>query len=157
MHSFDYFPPNCNFLTLKKYLKIVLNVEKLLLVCMISVFNFIFNIFLKYCKRVLFTKIRARLKYYKNSTIVVRSNDIFVDGRISRGASFMTWLIAIRLLFGELWYLLFRVYEAGTSSANFYNKKKAKEKGMVLVCPRFGCPHLSNKNFPPFKKKAIAK
>lgn len=128
LHSFHYFRSNCNFLKLQKYLKFVLNVEKLLLVWMISVFNFILNIPLKYYKSVSFTKIRAKLKYYKNSTIVVRSNDMFADGWISCDASFMTSLIAIRLLFGELWNLLFRVYEVGTSSVNFYKKKKAKEK-----------------------------
>ena len=150
LHSFDYFRPDCNFLTLTKYLEFVLNVEKLLLVWMVSVFNLISNILLKYYKRVLFIKIRARLKYYKNSTIVVGSNDMFADGWIS----FMTWLIAIRLLFGELWNLLFRVYEVGISSVNFYKKKKKNKRKsewywcvhdlVVYICP--------TKIFHPTKK-----
>lgn len=159
LHSFHYFRSNCNFLKLQKYLKFVLNVEKLLLVWMISVFNFILNILLKYYKSVSFTKIRAKLKYYKNSTIVVRSNDMFADGWISCDASFMTSLIAIRLLFGELWNLLFRVYEVGTSSVNFYKKKKSKRKSEWYRCVHdlvvYICPtkifHSSKKKLSPNK------
>ena len=153
LHSFDYFRPNCNFLTLTKYLEFVLNVEKLLLVWMISVFNFISYILLKYYKRVLFIKIGARLKYYKNSTIVVGSNDMFADGWIN----FMTWLIAIRLLFGELWNLLFRVYEVGISSVNFYKKKKkTKEKANGIGVSTIWLSTFVQLKFSTLQKKKLS-